>query len=167
MRIKRGVTSRRRHKKVRALAKGFRGRNRTTIKTARQAVMKAGMHAYRDRRVKKRTFRSLWIVRLNAALRDMGTTYSKFIYAMTQKGVTLNRRALSELAVNDRPAFDALAKQILGEAAIVAKTPTGTKVGYTPKPKSTTPKAPVVKKPAAKKPAAKKPAAKKAPAKKK
>lgn len=139
MRVKRGVTAQKRHKKIRKLAKGYRLRNRTTFRTAKQAVMKAGMHAYRDRRLKKRTFRNLWIVRLNAALRAHGTTYSKFIYAMGQKGVLLNRKALSELAVNEPKAFTTLVKQVIGDAAITPTAATG-KV-YKHEEKARTPKA--------------------------
>lgn len=113
MRIKRGVTSRKRHKKVTQAAKGYRGRNRTTYKTAKQAVMKAGLHAYRDRKLKKRTYRSLWIVRLNAALREYDTSYAKFIHAMNKQGIVLNRKALSEMAIHDPKGFESLVKKIL------------------------------------------------------
>ncbi len=118
MRTKRGVTQMRRHKKIRKLAKGFRLRNRTTFRTAKQAVMKAGMHAYRDRRLKKRTFRSLWIVRLNAALRAHGTNYSTFMAALRLKGIVLNRKALSELAVNDAKSFSLLVEKVRAEGAL-------------------------------------------------
>jgi large subunit ribosomal protein L20 len=145
MRVKRGVAARRRHKKIRKLAKGYRGRNRTTIKTAKQAVMKAGLHAYRDRKLRKRTFRSLWIVRLNAALRARGTTYSKFVHQMSQKGVLLNRKALAELAVNGPEAFDALVTKVLGSEKISVGASSGKRFAA-PEKKA------YVKKPAAERP---------------
>lgn len=105
MRVKRGVVRHRRHKKIRALAKGFRGMRRTTFKKANEAVLKAGQNAYRDRRLKKRTFRALWIVRLSAALREEGLNYSRFIMALKDKKIDLDRKALSELAIHEPAAF--------------------------------------------------------------
>jgi len=169
MRVKRGVAARRRHKKIRKLAKGYRGRNRTTIKTAKQAVMKAGLHAYRDRKLRKRTFRSLWIVRLNAALRARGTTYSKFVHQMSQKGVLLNRKALAELAVNGPEAFDALVTKVLGSEKIAAGSASGKRFAAPEKKAFVKKPAEKVeeKKPAKKAAAARKPAVKKKTAKKK
>ncbi|HOB68012.1 50S ribosomal protein L20, partial [Ottowia sp.] len=90
-RVKRGVTARARHKKILALAKGFRGRRKNVYRVAKQAVMKAGQYAYRDRRTKKRVFRRLWIARINAATRELGLTYSQFINGMNKAGITLDR----------------------------------------------------------------------------
>jgi len=105
MRVKRGVTSHRRHKKLLGRAKGYRGRRKTSIRLAHQAVMRAGAHAYRDRRKKKRVFRTLWIARLNAALRSEGVRYSEFVRRATEKKVILNRKVLSELAIHEPVAF--------------------------------------------------------------
>ena len=110
-RVKRGVTARARHKKILALAKGFRGRRKNVFRVAKQAVMKAGQYAYRDRRNKKRVFRRLWIARINAAARECGITYSQFINGMNKAGIELDRKVLADLAVFDQPAFAALAAQ--------------------------------------------------------
>ena len=107
-RVTRGVTSHARHKKVLEQAKGFRGRRKNTIRVAKQAVDKAGQYAYRDRRVKKREFRALWIQRINAAARAEGMTYNRFIQGLKAAGIEVDRRMLAELAVNDAPAFAAL-----------------------------------------------------------
>ena len=104
-RVKRGVTARARHKKVLAQAKGFRGRRKSVYRVAKQAVIRAGQFSYRDRRVKKRTFRALWIVRINAGCRNNGITYSKFISGLKKSGVELDRKVLSEIAVSDKSAF--------------------------------------------------------------
>ena len=104
-RVKRGVTARARHKKVIALATGYRGRRKNVYRIAKQAVMKAGQYAYRDRRQRKRQFRQLWIARINAAARINGTTYSRFIAGLTKAGVEVNRKMLADLAVNDAAAF--------------------------------------------------------------
>ncbi|MDD3896258.1 MAG: 50S ribosomal protein L20 [Candidatus Peribacteraceae bacterium] len=106
MRVKRGTTRHRRHKKIRALAKGYRGMRRTTFKKANEAVMKAGQHAYRDRRRKKRTFRALWIIRLNAAVRAAGVSYSQFIKQLKTKKIGLDRKVLSELAIHEPKVFE-------------------------------------------------------------
>jgi large subunit ribosomal protein L20 len=106
MRVKRGVVRHRRHQKIRALVKGFRGARKSSFKRANEALMKAGQHAYRDRRRKKRDFRALWIVRLNAAVRGMGISYSQFIKATKVKKLGLDRKALSELAVNEPKVFE-------------------------------------------------------------
>ena len=107
-RVKRGVTARARHKKVLDLAKGFRGRRKNVYRVAKQAVMKAGQYAYRDRRNKKRVFRALWIARINAAARINGLSYSKLINGLTKAGVEVNRKMLADLAVNDLAAFNQL-----------------------------------------------------------
>ena len=104
-RVKRGVTARARHKKVLALAKGFRGRRGNVFRIAKQAVMKAGQYAYRDRRNKKRVFRRLWIARINAAARSHGITYSQFIAGLNKALINLDRKVLAENAYNDEAAF--------------------------------------------------------------
>lgn len=104
-RIKRGTTTHRRHKRMMKRAKGFRGRRHTNFRLAKMAVMKAGTNAYRDRRLKKRTFRRLWIARINAALAKEGIQYSRFIAAMTQKDIRINRKLLSELAIHHEKVF--------------------------------------------------------------
>ena len=111
-RVKRGVQAKARHKKVLKQAKGYRGARSRTYKVAKQAVMRAGQYAYRDRRVKKRVFRSLWIVRINAAAREHGLTYSKFISLLKEKDITLNRKTLAYMAVNDPEAFSQVVKSI-------------------------------------------------------
>src|SRR6201991_4262843 len=100
-RVKRGVTARARHKKILALAKGFRGRRKNVFRIAKQAVMKAGQYAYRDRRTKKRVFRQLWIARINAATRGLGLTYSKFIAGLKKAQIELDRKVLSDMAIHD------------------------------------------------------------------
>ena len=115
MRVKRGVVRHRRHKKIRALAKGYRGMRRTSFRKANEAVMKAGQNSYRDRRLKKRTFRALWIIRLNAAVRGHGISYSRFIKALKDKKVELNRKALSELAIHEPNVFGTVVKTVVGK----------------------------------------------------
>ena len=100
-RVKRGVTARARHKKILALAKGYRGRRKNVYRIAKQAVMKAGQYAYRDRRQKKRQFRQLWIARINAASRENGLPYSKFMNGLKKAAIALDRKVLADLAVND------------------------------------------------------------------
>lgn len=112
MRVKTGVVRHRRHKKMRDLTKGYRGMRSTTFKQGNQAMMKAGRNAYRDRRLKKRTFRALWIIRLNAAVRAQGISYSRFIAGLKAKNIGLDRKALSELAVNEPAAFAKIVKQV-------------------------------------------------------
>ncbi|ANH68451.1 MULTISPECIES: 50S ribosomal protein L20 [unclassified Roseateles] len=104
-RVKRGVTARARHKKVLALAKGFRGRRKNVFRIAKQAVMKAGQYAYRDRRAKKRVFRQLWIARINAASRGLGLSYSKFVAGLKKAEIDIDRKVLADLAVNDPAGF--------------------------------------------------------------
>ena len=110
-RVKRGVTARARHKKVLELAKGFRGRRGNVYRVAKEAVMKAGQYAYRDRRNKKRDFRALWIVRINAAVREFGMSYSAFINGLKKAEIEIDRKVLADLAVHDRPAFNKIAEQ--------------------------------------------------------
>ena len=104
-RVKRGNVLQKRHKKILKYAKGFRGSKSRLFIAANQALMQAWKNAYRDRRKKKRDFRSLWITRINAACRINGISYSRFIYGLNQAGITLNRKVLAEMAVNDAPAF--------------------------------------------------------------
>ena len=110
-RVKRGVTARARHKKVLALAKGYRGRRKNVYRVAKQAVMKAGQYAYRDRRQRKRQFRQLWIVRINAAARENGLSYSKFMHGLKKASINIDRKVLADLAVFDKPAFAKLVEQ--------------------------------------------------------
>jgi len=104
-RVKRGVTARARHKKILALAKGYRGRRKNVYRIAKQAVMKAGQYAYRDRRQKKRQFRQLWIARINAAARENGLPYSKFMNGLKKAAIEIDRKVLADLAVFDKAAF--------------------------------------------------------------
>ena len=110
-RVKRGVQSKKRHKKILKQAKGYRGARSRTFKVAKQAVQRAGQYAYRDRRVKKRTFRSLWIIRINAAARENGLSYSKLIAGLKKANIDLDRKTLAEIAVNDKEAFSLFAEQ--------------------------------------------------------
>ena len=110
-RVKRGVTARARHKKVIAAAKGYRGRRGSVFRIAKQAVMRAGQYAYRDRRNKKRTFRALWITRINAAVREHNMTYSVFIAGLKKAAIELDRKVLADLAVRDKAGFAAIVQQ--------------------------------------------------------
>ena len=110
-RVKRGVTAHARHKKVLAKAKGFRGRRGNVYRIAKQAVMRAGQYAYRDRRQKKRDFRALWIVRINAAAREFGMTYSTLINGLKKASVEVDRKVLADIAVFDKQAFEKIASQ--------------------------------------------------------
>ena len=110
-RVKRGVTARARHKKVIALAKGYRGRRGNVYRIAKQAVMKAGQYQYRDRRQRQRQYRSLWIARINAAARLEGMKYSTFMNGLKKANIEVDRKVLADLAVFDQPAFAALATQ--------------------------------------------------------
>lgn len=112
MRVKRGFTSRRRHKRRLKLAEGFRGRRKNNFKLAKLAVEKALKFAYRDRRVKKREFRSLWIIRLNAAVREHGMSYSKFIYGLNKANIQIDRKILADIAARDPQAFGTIAAQV-------------------------------------------------------
>ncbi len=108
MRVKRGVTAHKRHQKIRSATKGMTRGNRSSIKRGKQAITKALTYAYRDRRNKKRTFRQLWNTRINAAARINGTTYSKLIAGLKNTNITLDRKVLSEIAVNEPAAFKAI-----------------------------------------------------------
>ncbi|OAM26400.1 MULTISPECIES: 50S ribosomal protein L20 [Eikenella] len=110
-RVKRGVTARARHKKVLALAKGYRGRRKNVYRVAKQAVMKAGQYAYRDRRQRKRQFRQLWIARINAGTRQNGLSYSKFMNGLKRAAIELDRKVLADLAVFDKAAFAQLVEK--------------------------------------------------------
>lgn len=109
-RVKRGVTARARHKKVLDQAKGYYGARSRVYRVAKQAVIKAGQYAYRDRRQKKRQFRALWIVRINAAAREFGLSYSRFMDGLKKASIELDRKVLADMAVFDREAFGELAK---------------------------------------------------------
>ena len=124
-RVKRGVTNHARHKKVLKAAEGYYGRRKSTIRIAKQAVEKAGQYAYRDRRVKKRNFRALWIKRINAAVRDHGLTYGRFIDGLSKAEVAVDRKVLSDLAITQPEAFGVLvakAKAALAYLEGVEKT---------------------------------------------
>ena len=117
-RVKRGVTSHARHKKVLEQVKGQRGRRSTTIQVARQSMEKAHQYAYRDRRVRKREFRALWIQRINAMVREEGLTYGRFMHGLRLAGVGLDRKVLADIAVQDGAAFAVFVRQ--AEAALQA-----------------------------------------------
>jgi len=110
-RVKRGVVAHRRHKKVLKQAKGYYGARSRIFRVAKQAVTKAGQYAYRDRRQRKRQFRSLWITRINAQSRANGLSYSRFINGLKKADIALDRRVLADLAVHDKPAFAAIVEQ--------------------------------------------------------
>ena len=111
-RVKRGVTTRAKHNNILEQAKGYYGRRKNTIRTAKAAVDKAGQYAYRDRKVRKRNFRSLWIQRINAAARLEGFTYSQFIYGLDKAGIEIDRKVLSDIAGNDPVGFKAIADKV-------------------------------------------------------
>jgi large subunit ribosomal protein L20 len=122
-RVKRGVTAHARHKKVLEKAKGFYGRRKNTIRAAKAAVDRAGQYAYRDRKVNKRNFRSLWIQRINAAAREEGFTYSQFIHGLNLAGIEMDRKVLADIAGQDPAGFKAIAEQVrtaLGSAQAAA-----------------------------------------------
>jgi large subunit ribosomal protein L20 len=110
-RVKRGVNSRRRHKKVLKAAKGYYGARSRSYKVAKQAVVRAGAYAYRDRRQRKRQFRRLWIARINAAAREQGLSYSRFIAGLKKAAIDVDRKVLADLAVNEKATFRALAEE--------------------------------------------------------
>ena len=110
-RVKRGVTAHAKHKKVLKKAKGYYGRRKNTIRVAKQAVEKANQYAFRDRKRRKRTFRALWIQRLNAAVRPFGLNYSRFIDGLTKSGLTFDRKVLSDLAIREPAAFEAIVQK--------------------------------------------------------
>jgi large subunit ribosomal protein L20 len=113
-RVKRGVTARARHKKVLTAAKGYTARRSKVYRVAKEAVMKAGQYAYRDRRAKKRVFRSLWIARINAAVREHDLNYSVFMNGLRKAEIDLDRKVLADMAVLDKPAFAAIVARIKG-----------------------------------------------------
>jgi large subunit ribosomal protein L20 len=121
-RVKRGVTSHAKHKKVLKQAKGYYGRRKNTIRIAKQAVEKANQYAYRDRRVRKRNFRALWIQRINAAARELGLTYARMIDGLNRAGIEVDRKVLSDLAIHEPAAFAALAEQAKGGLAYLKES---------------------------------------------
>jgi large subunit ribosomal protein L20 len=113
-RVKRGVTTKARHKRILEQAKGYYGRRKNTIRIAKQAVEKAGQYAYRDRKVKKRSFRALWIQRINAAVRAEGLTYGQFMHGLKLAGVDLDRKVLADIAMHEAEAFSTIIAQARG-----------------------------------------------------
>jgi len=123
-RVKRGVTAHAKHKKVIKAAKGYYGRRKNTIRVAKQAVEKAMQYSYRDRKVKKRNFRALWIQRINAAVREHGMTYARFIDGLTKGGIEIDRKVLADLAVKDAAGFKAIVERAqahAGKAGVAGK----------------------------------------------
>ena len=120
-RVKRGVTTHAKHKRILEQAKGYRGRRKNTIRVARQAVEKAGQYAYRDRKVNKRNFRALWIQRINAAVRAEGMTYGVFMHGLKLANVELDRKVLADLAMNEGAMFST----IIAQSKAVRPSPTG------------------------------------------
>ncbi len=116
-RVKRGVTAHAKHKRVLAKAKGYRGRRKNVFRVAKQAVMKAGQYAYRDRRQRKREFRALWIARINAAARQFGLSYSAFMNGLKKAAIDIDRKVLADIAVADKAAFAKLAEQAKARVA--------------------------------------------------
>ena len=116
-RVKRGVTARARHKKILKKAKGYYGARSRTFRAAKQQVIKSGQYAFRDRRAKKREFRALWIVRINAAANEHGLSYSRFIHGLATAGIELDRKVLADIAVHDKAAFAQLAAQAKDQLA--------------------------------------------------
>lgn len=114
-RVKRGVTSHARHAKVLSKAKGYYGRRKNTIRVAKQAVEKAAQYAYRDRKVRKRDFRSLWIQRINAMAREHGMRYSTFMHGLNKAGISIDRKVLADLAVNEPQAFMEILSKVQAE----------------------------------------------------
>ncbi|MEL6435279.1 MAG: 50S ribosomal protein L20 [Pseudomonadota bacterium] len=121
-RVKRGVTAHAKHKKVMKAAKGFYGRRKNTIRIAKQAVEKADQYAYRDRKVRKRNFRSLWVQRINAAAREHGLTYGRLIDGLNKAGVEVDRKVLSDLAIHEPAAFAKLVEQAKGSLVYLKET---------------------------------------------
>ena len=115
-RVKRGVTKHARHRKIITAAKGYYGRRKNTFRAANQAVEKAGQYAYRDRKVRKRNFRALWIQRINAAAREHGLTYARFIDGLNKAGIEIDRKMLADLAVREPEAFKSLVDQVSASA---------------------------------------------------
>jgi len=123
-RVKRGVTAHAKHKKVLKAAKGYYGRRKNTIRVAKQAVEKAQQYAFRDRKRRKRSFRALWIQRINAAAREHGITYGRFIEGLTKAGVAIDRKVLADIAVQDAEAFKALCAQAARHASTAGQPAT-------------------------------------------
>ena len=119
-RVKRGVTAHAKHKKLIAQAKGYYGRRKNVFRVAKQTVVRAGQYAYRDRRQKKRQFRALWIVRINAAARENGLSYSRFMSGLKKAEVLIDRKVLADIAVFDKPAFAVLAEWAKASLAVAA-----------------------------------------------
>jgi len=128
-RVKRGVTSHARHKRVLEQAKGYYGRRKNTIRIARQAVEKAGQYAYRDRKVNKRNFRALWIQRINAAVREVGLTYGRFMHGVKLAGVEIDRKVMADLAMHEPEAFRAIIAQVQSVLDVQAPKQTGPVAG--------------------------------------
>src|SRR3954465_3804678 len=128
-RVKRGVTSHAKHKKVLKAAKGYYGRRKNTIRIAKQAVEKAHQYAFGDRKRRKRTFRALWIQRLNAAVRPFGLTYSRFIDGLAKAGITVDRKVLSDLAIREPAAFQAIVEKAKAAPPQETAAPGGPKPG--------------------------------------
>ena len=116
-RVKRGLTPRAKHKNILEQAKGYRGRRKNVYRVAKQAVMKAGQYAYRDLRTRKRVFRALWIARINAGARSHGVTYSRFIAGLKKASIELDRKVLSDMAINDPAAFGAIVAKVKAQLA--------------------------------------------------
>jgi large subunit ribosomal protein L20 len=119
-RVKRGVTTHAKHKRTLELAKGYYGRRKNTIRIAKQAVEKAGQYAYRDRKVKKRTFRGLWIQRINAAVRVEGLTYSEFMHGVKLAGIELDRKVMADMAMNEGASFSTIIAQAKAALPVAA-----------------------------------------------
>ena len=124
-RVKRGVAAHAKHKKVLKQAKGYYGRRKNTIRIAKQAVEKGQQYAYRDRRVRKRNFRALWIQRINAAARELGLSYARMIDGLSRAGIEVDRKVLSDLAIHEPAAFAALAEQARGALAYLKEATPG------------------------------------------
>lgn len=116
-RVKRGVTARARHKKVLDKAKGYYGARSRVYRVAKQAVIKAAQYAYRDRRQKKREFRALWVIRINAAAREHGLSYSVFMHGLKKADIQIDRKVLSDIAIHDKSAFAQIAEQVKSSLA--------------------------------------------------
>ncbi len=124
-RVKRGVTAHAKHKKILKKAKGYYGRRKNTIRTAKQAVDKANQYAYRDRKARKRNFRSLWVQRINAAAREHGLTYARLVDGLTKAGIEVDRKVLSDLAINQPQAFAEVVEQAKKSLAYLKETTPG------------------------------------------
>lgn len=140
-RVKRGVAAHKRHKKIFKQAKGFRGKRKNVFKLAKNAVMKAGTNAYRDRRLKKRTFHQLWILRINAACREHELKYSRFIYGLELAGIEINRKMLSELAIHEPEVFKQIVDQAKAALPPAGEAPKVDKPAKKVAPKAAKPKA--------------------------